>query len=63
MAQKSPAKKSRSINQRFTALERLVRFDFRGLHKEMNEGFAVMEDRIARLATDVDGFMRLWTSK
>jgi hypothetical protein len=55
MAKKKPAKKTRTINQRFTALERLVRFEFRGLRKEMNERFAVMEDRIDRLATHVDG--------
>ena len=59
MAKKNPAKKSRTINQRFTALERLVRFEFRGLRKEMNERFAVMEDRIDRLASHVDGFMKL----
>ncbi len=59
MAKKNPAKKSRTINQRFTALERLVRFEFRGLHKEMNGKFAVMEDCIDRLATHVDGFMKL----
>lgn len=59
MAKKKPAKKTRTINQRFTALERLVRFEFRGLRKEMNERFAVMEDRIDRLATHVDGFMKL----
>ena len=59
MAQKNSAKKSRTINQRFTALERLVRFEFRGLHKEMNQKFSVMEDRIDRLATHVDGFMKL----
>jgi CO dehydrogenase/acetyl-CoA synthase beta subunit len=59
MAKKNPAKKSRTINQRFTALEGLVRFEFRGLRKEMNERFTVMEDRIDRLATHVDGFMKL----
>ena len=59
MAKKNPAKKTRTINQRFTALERLVRFEFRGLRKEMNGRFAVMEDRIDRLATHVDGFMKL----
>ena len=59
MARKKPAKRTRTINQRFTALERLVRFEFRGLRKEMNERFAVMEDRIDRLATHVDGFMKL----
>ena len=79
MAKKNPAKKTRTINQRFTALERLVRtgfqqtgarfrqidkrfgqvdrrlglvqLDIRNLRKEMNERFAVMEDRIDRLAT------------
>ena len=59
MPKKKTAKKARTINQRFTALERLVRFEFRGLRKEMNERFAVMEDRIDRLATHVDGFMKL----
>jgi len=59
MARKSPANKPRTINQRFTALEKLVRFEFRSLRKEMNEGFTVMEDRIDRLATHVDGFMKL----
>ncbi|MGH7770912.1 MAG: hypothetical protein ACREQA_01595 [Candidatus Binatia bacterium] len=59
MAKKNPAKKTRTTNQRLTALERLVRFEFRGLRKEMNERFAVMEDRIDRLATHVDGFMKL----
>ena len=80
MAKKNPAKKTRTINQRFTALERVVRtgfrqtdrrfgqidrrFDvidlnFRVLRKEMNERFAGVEDRIDRLATHVDGFMKL----
>jgi CO dehydrogenase/acetyl-CoA synthase beta subunit len=59
MAKKIPPKKTRTINQRFTALERLVRFEFRDLRKEMNGRFAVMEDRIDRLATHVDGFMKL----
>ena len=80
MAKKKPAKKTRTINQRFTALERLLRtgfqqtdtrfrqvdkrlglvqLDIRNLRKEMNERFAVMEDRIDRLATHVDGFMKL----
>ena len=77
---KKAAKKTRTINQRFAALERLVRtgfqqtdarsrqvdrrlglvqLDIRNLRKEMNERFAVMEDRIDRLATHVDGFMKL----
>ncbi|MGH7812022.1 MAG: hypothetical protein ACREP5_17230 [Candidatus Binatia bacterium] len=59
MATKKAAKKSRTINQRFTALERLVRFEFRGLHKQMDERFTVMEDRIDRIASHVDGFMKL----
>jgi len=59
MAEKKPAMKTRTIDQRFTTLERLVRFEFRGLRKEMNERFAVVEDRIDRLATHVDGFMKL----
>jgi len=59
MAKKKPAKKTRTINQRFTTLERLVRFEFRGLRKEMNERFTVVDDRIDRLATHVDGFMKL----
>jgi CO dehydrogenase/acetyl-CoA synthase beta subunit len=59
MARKQPPNKPRTINQRFTALERLVRFEFRTLHKEMNEKFGVIEDRIDRLATHVDGFMKL----
>src|SRR3990167_6759519 len=80
MAQKNPAKKSRTVNQQLTSLERLVRsgfrrtdarfrqvdrrlglvqLDIRNLRKEMNERFTVMEDRIDRLATHVDGFMKL----
>jgi hypothetical protein len=94
MAKTKPSKTTRTIHQRFTSLERLVRtgfrqterrfgqidgrftridrrfaqidrrfnvvdLEFRDFRKEMNEGFAVMEDRIARLATHVDGFMKL----
>jgi chromosome segregation ATPase len=101
MAKKNPAKKTRTINQQLTSLERLVRsgfrrtdarfqqvdarfrqvdarfqqidtrfrqvdrrlglvqLDIRKLRKEMNARFAVMEDRIDRLATHVDGFMKL----
>ena len=94
MAKKKPAKKTRTINQQLTSLERLVRsgfrqtdtrfrqidlrfgrmdarfrqvdrrlglvqLDIRNLRREMNERFAVMEDRIDRLATHVDGFMKL----
>ena len=87
MAKKKPSKTTRTINQRFTTLERLVRtgfrqterrfqqidrrfqqidrrfnvvdLEFRDLRKEMTEKFAVVEDRIDRLATHVDGFMKL----
>jgi len=80
MAKTKPTKTTRTINQRFTSLERLVRtgfrqtdrrftqidrrfnvvdLQFRDLRKEMNEKFAVVEDRIDRLATHVDGFMKL----
>jgi len=115
MVKKKPAKKTRTIDQRFTTVERLLRtgfqrtdarfqqidrglarndrrieqidrrlaqidrrfeqidgrfvqidrrFDvvdlnFRVLRKEMNERFAGVEDRIDRLATHVDGFMKL----
>ena len=50
------------IDARFRQVDRqfrLVHLEFRGLRKEMNERFAVMEDRIDRLATHVDGFMKL----
>ena len=43
------------IDRRFD----LVDLEFRDLRKEMNEKFAVMEDRFDRLATHVDGFMKL----
>jgi phosphoglycerate-specific signal transduction histidine kinase len=73
MAKKNPTKKPRTINQQFASLERIVRtgfrqtdrrfnlvgLEFRALRKEMNEKFAVVEDRIDRLATHVDGFMKL----
>ena len=59
MARKNPTNKPRTVNQRFTALEKLVRFEFRSLRKDMNEKFTVMEDRSDRLATHVDGFMKL----
>jgi archaellum component FlaC len=50
------------IDIRFRQIDRqfgLVHLEFRDLRKEMNERFAVMEDRIDRLATHVDGFMKL----
>ena len=73
MAKKNSKRQSPSIGQRFTSLERLVRtgfrrtesrfrlihVEFRSLRKEMNESFAVVDDRIDRLATHVDGFMKL----
>ena len=37
----------------------MVGLEFRALRKEINEKFAVVEDRIDRLATHVDGFMKL----
>jgi len=36
-----------------------VHLEFRDLRKEMNERFTTVEDRIDRLATHVDGFMKL----
>ncbi len=113
MAKKRPVRKPRTIDGRFTSLERLVRAGFRqtdarfqsfqkqtdarlqsfqkqtdarfrglssdlsafrketdtrfsvahlelrNLRKEINERFAGVEDRIDRLATHVDGFMKL----
>ena len=108
MVKKKPAKKTRTIDQRFTVVERLLRtgfqrtdarfrqidkrfgqidkrfgkidkrlgqvdkrfgqvdhrlgffqLDIRNLRNDMNERFAEVEDRIDRLATHVDGFMKL----
>jgi len=50
------------IDARFRQVDKqfgLVHLEFRDLRKEMNERFTVMEDRIDRLATHVDGFMKL----
>ena len=50
------------IDTRFRQVDRrlgLVQLDIRNLRKEVNERFAVMEDRIDRLATHVEGFMKL----
>ena len=47
--------RSRQVDKQFG----LVHLEFRELRKEMNERFAVMEDRIDRLAAHVDGFMKL----
>ena len=52
----------RQTNRRFAQVDKrfdLVGLEFRALRKEMNEKFAVVEDRIDRLATHVDGFMKL----
>ena len=73
MAKKNPKRRPPTIGQRFTSLEGLVRtgfrktesrfklvhVEFRNLRKEMNEEFAAVDDRIDRLATHVDGFMKL----
>jgi len=50
------------IDGRFVQIDRrfdVVDLNFRVLRKEMNERFAGVEDRIDRLATHVDGFMKL----
>src|SRR3989304_4579562 len=52
----------RQTDGRFRQVDRqfgLVHLEFRDLRKEMNGRFTVMEDRIDRLATHVDGFMKL----
>ena len=36
-----------------------VNLDLREFHQEVNQRFAEVEDRIDRLATHVDGFMKL----
>ncbi len=73
MAKRNSKKQHPTIGQRFTSLERLVRtgfrrtesrlrlvhVEFRSLRKEMNERFAAVDDRIDRLASHVDGFMKL----
>ena len=91
MAKQNPAKKTRTINQQLTLLQRTVQagirrtdarfsgidarfrgidtrlrrmdvkfsLEFRNVRKEMNERFSSVEDRIDRLATHVDGFMKL----
>ena len=55
-------KRLAQVDKRFDQIDRqfaVVQLDIRNLQKEMNERFAVMEDRIDRLATHVDGFMKL----
>ena len=73
MAKKDTKTQAQTIGQRFTSLERLVRtgfrktesrfrlvhVEFRSLRKEMNERFPEVDDRIDRLASPVDGFMKL----
>ena len=73
MANKSRARKSPDINRRLTSIEKIVRLgfqqtnrridavnlDLREFRKEVNQRFAEVEDRIDRLATHVDGFMKL----
>ena len=52
----------RQIDKRFDQVDRrieLVQLDINNLRKDMDERFAVMENRIDRLATHVDGFMKL----
>lgn len=71
---KTPAKKKVvTVNQRLAALERVVRVgfqqtnrridainvDLQDFRKDANERFAEMGDRIDRLATHVDGFVKL----
>src|SRR3972149_2683419 len=52
----------RQTDARFRQVDKqfgLVHLEFRDFRKEMNERFTIMEDRIDRLATHVDGFMKL----
>jgi len=52
----------RQVDARFTRIDRRftnIHLEFRNLRKEMNEGFAAVNERIDRLATHVDGFMKL----
>lgn len=52
----------RQVDARFTRIDRRftnVHLEFRNLRKEMNEGFAAVDERLDRLATHVDGFMKL----
>ena len=55
------ARDCKQTDARFRQTDRrfgLVQLDIRNLRKEMNARFAVMEGRIDRLATHVDGFMK-----
>ena len=52
----------RQVDARFKQVDTKfssVHLEFRDLRKEMNERFTTVEDRIDRLATHVDGFMKL----
>ena len=51
--------KFRGIDVRIQRLDAKFSLEFRNLRKEMNQRFEVVEDRIDRLATHVDGFMKL----
>ena len=73
MAKKSSRRKPATVFQRLVSLERVVRAGFRqtdarvkitglelrDLRKEIKTNFTEVEDRIDRLATHVDGFMKL----
>ena len=73
MRKTSRKRQPATIAQRFASLETLVRtgfrktesrfnlvhVEFRSLRKEMNERFIAVDDRIDRLASHVDGFMKL----
>jgi archaellum component FlaC len=52
----------RQIDKRFGQIDRrveLLQLDVSSFRKETNERFAAVEDQIGRLATHVDGFMKL----
>jgi len=52
----------RQVDARFTQTDRRftnIHLEFRSLRKEMNERFTAVDDRIDRLASHVDGFMKL----
>ena len=56
----------RQTNARFLSFQKhtdtkfeAVHFEFRNLRKEINERFGAVDDRIDRLASHVDGFMKL----
>jgi len=52
----------KQVDARFTQVDRRftnIPLELRSLRKGMNDGFAAVDDRIDRLATHVDGFMKL----